>query len=79
MVHRGGDLLRAVHDATVALGAKCSRCRCGATQSTRNRTKALDRGATRAVVMVRAQLRRFNLDQDINLTVAETESARQRH
>lgn len=67
----GEDLIKAIHDVAVALGATCSRC--GAKQSRRKRTKTVDRGAGRAAVMARAhaRARRFALTQNINAVMAE--------
>lgn len=63
----GDELIEAIHDASVALGAKCSRC------GTKQRTKTVDQGAGRATVMARARARarRFALTQNINAVMAE--------
>ena len=59
-----------IHNVAVALGASCPQC---GTKSAGKREKAFDRG-DRAAVLARARARRFALDQDLAVTVAEADS-----
>lgn len=66
----GDDLLQAVHDAAVALGAQCAPLQQAAKSKIRR-----GRTSRRAAVLARARARKFQAMQNIGLAVAEAEAS----